>query len=77
MRDDDLPGVAANERNRDASEIAARDEFNGEHAPIKGLVLLCDLRKTELPERPWRGIAPPRLAWHRHFNLAQTDTGVI
>ncbi|GII52012.1 hypothetical protein Pth03_04010 [Planotetraspora thailandica] len=78
MRDDDLPGVPANEkRNRDTSEIASRDEFDGEHAPIRGLVLPHDLRETEPPERPWRDIAPPRWTWHQRFNLTKTDTGVI
>jgi hypothetical protein len=79
MRDDCLPGVLANEkRNRGASEIAARDEFNREHPPIKGLVVPHDLRKMELPERPSRNnMAPPRWAWHQNFNLDQTDTGVI
>ncbi|GII42786.1 hypothetical protein [Planotetraspora phitsanulokensis] len=77
MRDDDLPGVPANERNRDLSEIAARDEFNGENAPLKGLALPCDLRRMDLPERPWRDIAPPRRPWHQRFNLTQSGMGVI
>ncbi len=48
-------GVVANEkRNRSASEIAARDQFNREHPPIEGLVVARDLKDMELPERPWR-----------------------
>lgn len=141
MRKDYLSGVLANEkRNRDASEIAARDEFNRKHPPIEGLVAPHDLRKMELPERPWRNnrgqwfdladyevlsahiaelkpagasvrhrhtteaylyivkghgyslinydedpvevvewsegtlFAPPRWAWHQHFNLDANDT---
>jgi mannose-6-phosphate isomerase-like protein (cupin superfamily) len=141
VRDDYLPGVISSEqRNRGASEIAARDEFNRKHPPIKGLVVPHDLRKMELPERPWRNnrghwfdladyeilnahlaelkpggasvrhrhtteaylyivkghgyslinyeddpievvewsegtlFAPPRWAWHQHFNLDQGDT---
>jgi quercetin dioxygenase-like cupin family protein len=141
VRDDYLPGVLASEKkNRDASEIAARDEFNRKHPPIKGLVVPHDLRKMELPERPWRNnrgrwfdladyevlnahlaelkpgepsvrhrhtteaylyivkghgyslinydddpvevvewsegtlFAPPRWAWHQHFNLDENDT---
>lgn len=141
VRDDYLSGVLANEkRNRDASEIAARDEFNKKHPPIKGLVVPHDLRKMELPERAWRNnrghwfdladyevlnahlaelkpggpsvrhrhtteaylyvvkghgyslinyddepvevvewsegtlFAPPRWAWHQHFNLDENDT---
>ena len=55
MRDDYQPGVLANEkRNRGSSEIAARDAFNRKHAPLKGLVVPHDLRKMDLPERPWR-----------------------
>jgi quercetin dioxygenase-like cupin family protein len=138
---DYLSGVLANEkRNRESSEIAARDEFNRQHPPIEGLVVPHDLRKMEVPERPWRNnrglwfdlgdfevlsahiselkpgtpsvrhrhtteaylyvvkghgyslinyddepieavewsegtlFAPPRWAWHQHFNLDQSDT---
>lgn len=141
MRDDYLPGLLASEKkNRDASEIAARDEFNKKHPMIKGLVVPHDLRKMDLPERPWRNnrghyfdladyeilnahlselrpggssvrhrhtteaylyvvkgsgyslvnydddpievvewsegtlFAPPRWAWHQHFNLNEDDT---
>jgi len=141
MRDDYQRGVLASEkRNRDSSEIAARDEFNRKNPPIKGLVVPHDLRKMELPERKWRNnrghyidladyevlgahlselmpggqsvrhrhtteaylyvvkghgyslinyddepietvewsegtlFAPPRWAWHQHFNLDQSDT---
>jgi quercetin dioxygenase-like cupin family protein len=141
LRDSYLSGVLASEkRNRDSSEIAARDEFNRQHPPIKGLVVPHDLRKMELPERKWRNnrghwfdladyevlnahlaelkpgessvrhrhtteaylyivkghgyslinyddepvqavewsegtlFAPPRWAWHQHFNLDENDT---
>jgi mannose-6-phosphate isomerase-like protein (cupin superfamily) len=141
VRDEYQPGVLSGEkRNRDASEISARDEFNRKHPPIKGLVVPHDLRKMELPERPWRNnrgrwfdlagyevlnahlaelkpgsasvrhrhtteaylyvvkghgyslinyddepievvewsegtlFAPPRWAWHQHFNLDESDT---
>jgi quercetin dioxygenase-like cupin family protein len=39
--------------NVDASEIAARDEFNRQHPPVRGLVA-HDLYNTELVKRPWR-----------------------
>lgn len=141
MRKDYQSGVLANDkRHRAASEIQARDQFNREHPPIEGLVVPHDLRKMELPERPWRGnrgqwfdlagyeilnahvselkpgsgsvrhrhtteaylyvikgrgysvinyededpavvewaegtlFAPPRWAWHQHFNLDPSDT---
>jgi quercetin dioxygenase-like cupin family protein len=141
VRDEYQKGVLANEKkNRDASEIAARDEFNRQHPPIKGLVVPHDLRKMDLPERKWRNnrgrwfdladyevlnahlaelkpgtpsvrhrhtteaylyivkghgyslinyddepvevvewsegtlFAPPRWAWHQHFNLDENDT---
>jgi hypothetical protein len=141
VRDEYLKGVLASEKkNRDSSEIAARDEFNRQHPPIKGLVVPHDLRKMELPERKWRNnrgrwfdladyevlnahlaelkpgsasvrhrhtteaylyivkghgysiinyddekpevvewgegtlFAPPRWAWHQHFNLVENDT---
>ncbi|MFI6078201.1 cupin domain-containing protein [Actinoplanes sp. NPDC051343] len=141
MRDDYLKGVLSSEKkNQDSSEIAARDEFNKQHPPITGLVVEDDLRKMELPARPWRKnkghyfdladyevlgahiselmpgrnsvrhrhtteaylyvvkghgfslinyddepieavewqegtlFAPPRWAWHQHFNLDQEDT---
>ena len=38
----------------DASEIAARDEFNRQNPPIRGLVVPEDLRTIELVKRPWR-----------------------
>jgi quercetin dioxygenase-like cupin family protein len=141
VRDEYQSGVLSGEkRYRDSSEIAARDEFNRDHPPIKGLVVPHDLRKMELPERPWRNnrghwfdladyevinahlaelkpgsasvrhrhtteaylyvvkgrgyslinyedepvqvvewsegtlFAPPRWAWHQHFNLDESDT---
>ena len=47
MRDEYLKGVLASEKkNRDSSEIAARDEFNRQHPPIKGLVVPHDLRRV-------------------------------
>jgi quercetin dioxygenase-like cupin family protein len=39
--------------NLDASEIAARDEFNRQNPPVRGLVA-HDLYNTELIKRPWR-----------------------
>jgi gentisate 1,2-dioxygenase len=141
MRDEYLKGVLSSEKkNLESSEIAARDEFNREHPPITGLVVEEDLRKMELPARPWRNnrghyidladyevlgahiselmpggksvrhrhtteaylyvvkghgfslvnyedepieavewqegtlFAPPRWAWHQHFNLDADDT---
>jgi quercetin dioxygenase-like cupin family protein len=141
MRDKYGFGVlSSDKRNRDASEIAVRDEFNRQHPPTTGLVVPHDLRKMELPERPWRNnrghyfdlgdyevlsahvselkpgtpsarhrhtteaylyvikghgyslinyddepvqavewsegtlFAPPRWAWHQHFNLNENDT---
>jgi gentisate 1,2-dioxygenase len=141
MRDEYLKGVLSSEKkNLESSEIAARDEFNRQHPPITGLVVEDDLRKMELPARPWRNnrghyidladyevlgahiselmpggksvrhrhtteaylyvvkghgyslinyeddpieavewqegtlFAPPRWAWHQHFNLDAEDT---
>ncbi|MGH3494991.1 MAG: hypothetical protein ACRDQ1_17400, partial [Sciscionella sp.] len=55
MRDDYLKGVLSSEKkNISTSEIAARDEFNRQHPPNKGLVVEDDLRKMELPKREWR-----------------------
>jgi quercetin dioxygenase-like cupin family protein len=139
VRKDYLPGVLG-AQTKSASELDARDEFNRQHPPIKGLVVPHDLRKMELPERPWRNnrghwfdladyevlsahiaelkpgsqsvrhrhtteaylyivkghgfsvmnyegepeqvvewsegtlFAPPRWAWHQHFNLDENDT---
>ena len=139
MRDEYLPGVLGTEK-KESSEIAPRDEFNRKNPPLKGLVVPHDLRKMELPERPWRNnhgqwfdlgdyevlnahlaelkpgshsarhrhtteaylycvkgrgfsiinhegepeqivewsegtlFAPPRWAWHQHFNLDDNDT---
>jgi hypothetical protein len=106
VREDYPPGVLAPSQ-KSASEIAARDAFNREHPPIEGLVVEHDLRKMDLPERPWRNteaylycvkgrgftvvnyegepeqviewsegtlFAPPRWAWHQHFNLDTGDT---
>jgi quercetin dioxygenase-like cupin family protein len=141
MRDDYAKGVLASEKkNISSSEIAARDEFNRQHPPLTGLAVADDLRKMELPARPWRNnrghyidlagyevlgahiselmpggksvrhrhtteaylyvvkgrgfslvnyddepyevvgwqegtlFAPPRWAWHQHFNLDENDT---
>lgn len=141
MRDEYQKGVLSSEKkNLDSSEIAARDEFNRQHPPLKGLVVEEDLRKMELPKREWRNnrgryidladyevlgahiselmpggksvrhrhtteaylyvvkghgfslvnyedepietvewqegtlFAPPRWAWHQHFNLDESDT---
>jgi quercetin dioxygenase-like cupin family protein len=38
----------------DASELAARDEFNRKHPPLRGLAVPEDLREIELVSRPWR-----------------------
>lgn len=46
--------IGADATNRDASELAARDEFNRMYPPITGVVVPDDLRSMELPERPWR-----------------------
>ena len=139
MRKDYQRGVLSTEK-KSASELPARDEFNRQHPPIEGLVVPHDLRKMELPERPWRNnrghwfdladyevlsahlaelkpggasarhrhtteaylyvvkgrgysvinyedepeqvvewsegtlFAPPRWAWHQHFNLDESDT---
>jgi gentisate 1,2-dioxygenase len=40
--------------NLDASELAARDEFNRTNPPIEGLAVPEDLRTIELVKRPWR-----------------------
>src|SRR5581483_5863716 len=40
--------------NLGASVIAARDEFNRRHPPVRGLVVPGDLRTIELVKRPWR-----------------------
>jgi quercetin dioxygenase-like cupin family protein len=141
MRDEYLKGVlSSDKKNLSTSEIAARDEFNRQHPPTKGLVVADDLRKMELPARTWRNnrgryfdlgdyevlgahiselmpgsnsvrhrhtteaylyvvkghgyslinyegepievvewqegtlFAPPRWAWHQHFNLDEADT---
>ena len=139
MRDNYSPGVLAPSA-KGQSELTARDQFNKDHPPITGLSSGDDLRKMELPERPWRNnrgqwfdladyevlsahiaelkpggaskrhrhtteaylyvvkgygfsvinyegepeqvvewsegtlFAPPRWAWHQHFNLDPTDT---
>jgi hypothetical protein len=62
VRKDYEPGVLAPSQ-KSASELSARDAFNCEHPPLKGVVP-HDLRRMELPERPWRN----RGQW---FDLAQ------
>jgi hypothetical protein len=55
MRHDYGQGVISGaKKNLDSSEMAARDEFNRRHPPTKGLVVEEDLRKMDLPARPWR-----------------------
>lgn len=46
--------LATDAKSRDASEIAARDEFNRRYPPITGLTVPGDLRTMEVPERLWR-----------------------
>jgi hypothetical protein len=49
VRKDYEPGVLAPTQ-KSASELEARDAFNREHPPLKGLVVPYDLRKMELPD---------------------------
>lgn len=58
MRKDCEPGVLAPGQ-KSASELSARDAPNREHPPLKKLVVPHDLRKMELPERPWRNTRRP------------------
>lgn len=53
MRDDYSSQVLGTQ-DRSASELGPRAEFNKKHPPIKGLSVEHDLRKMDLPERPWR-----------------------
>jgi quercetin dioxygenase-like cupin family protein len=50
----DIPEQVFVRDNADASEIAARDEFNRQNPPIRGLVVPGDLRTIDLVKRPWR-----------------------
>jgi quercetin dioxygenase-like cupin family protein len=50
----DMPEQVFVRDNPDASEIAARDEFNRTNPPLTGLVVPEDLRTIELVKRPWR-----------------------
>jgi gentisate 1,2-dioxygenase len=50
----DMPDQVFVRDNVDASEIAARDEFNRNNPPIRGLSVPGDLRTIELIKRPWR-----------------------
>lgn len=50
----DVPEQVFVHDNPDASEIAARDEFNRRHPPLTGLAVPEDLRTIELVKRPWR-----------------------
>jgi uncharacterized RmlC-like cupin family protein len=49
-----IPEQVLAHSNLDASEIAARDEFNRQNPPITGLSVPEDLRTIELVKRPWR-----------------------
>ena len=49
-----IPEQVLAHSNLDASEIAARDEFNRNNPPITGLSVPEDLRTIELIKRPWR-----------------------
>lgn len=50
----DIPEQVFVRDNAEASEIAARDEFNRNNPPLTGLVVPEDLRTIELIKRPWR-----------------------
>jgi gentisate 1,2-dioxygenase len=52
--DIDIPAQVFIADNPDASEIAARDEFNRNNPPRRGLSVQEDLRTIELIKRPWR-----------------------
>ncbi len=52
--DVDMPAQVFVLDNPDASEIAARDEFNRANPPLTGLAVPEDLRTIELVKRPWR-----------------------
>jgi len=49
-----IPDQVLAHSNLDASEIAARDEFNRQNPPLTGLAVPGDLRTIELVKRPWR-----------------------
>jgi quercetin dioxygenase-like cupin family protein len=50
----EIPDQVLVNDNLEASEIAARDEFNRQNPPIRGLAVPGDLRTIELVKRPWR-----------------------
>ena len=50
----EIPAQVLVNDNPEASEIAARDEFNRQNPPIRGLAVPDDLRTIELVKRPWR-----------------------
>lgn len=50
----DTQVLSSDKQRADASEIAARDEFNRKNPPLTGLVVPDDLRTIKLAERPWR-----------------------
>ena len=52
--DFEMPDQVFVRDNPDASEIAARDQFNRDNPPLTGLVVPEDLRTIELVKRPWR-----------------------
>ena len=50
----DFQVMATDERNKDQSEMAAREQFLRENPPISGIVSPGDLRTIDLIHRPWR-----------------------
>src|SRR6266545_2794796 len=52
--DFDMPDQVFVRDNPDASEIAARDEFNRNNPPLRGFAVPEDLRTIGLVKRPWR-----------------------
>ena len=59
---------ALDARVREASEIAARDEFNRVYPPLTGMAVPGDLRTIEIPVRPWRNNRG------RYFHLAENHS---
>ena len=54
LEDVEIPEQVFVHDNPDASEIAARDEFNRNNPPLTGFSVPEDLRTIELVKRPWR-----------------------
>jgi gentisate 1,2-dioxygenase len=50
----DYQVMATDEANKDASEMAAREEFLRNNPPVTGIVGPGDLRNVDLIHRPWR-----------------------